>query len=519
VSEAILQPVGAGFSRLNPPEGGSHMAIAAAQPIWIVAALLAVSAPLYFMRGIGVFDDSLHLKIGQLILDGFVPYRDFYDNKPPGLYYVSAAIAAIGGRGWLAPRIFLFLFAAVFQVGVIRWLQRRFGTRASIFAAIFFGLSYPLGQGYSLHTEQFGSAAAFLACAVILTEVPSTRRWAFAGALLGLSTVFKQTGVLYLAAFLMFAVLDAKRRNTGARAVVTLSALCGGFAAVLAIVTIPFVAKGLARPLFDAVVFGAANRADFPFQSWYGIAHTWVLSPALIACLGIVVVHVLSRRARRAMDEDRRRAFGLFMFVGIFSLVPTLKEGWVGHYVQPGAFAFSAACAVYLDAYLKEAGWQARLVTAATFSGMAAYFVALGAVNGDLLRQNRIGADLQVQHQIRQTLDARLDADAPVLCVSGPSTARLYLMSGRRPFNRSLYFYPSNDWLFSINDARRVLFDGRAEAAVVEINPADDRPVLTDPEVASLKSLYDVVPVGPQVPLRLIALFRQPVGDSGRPTW
>jgi hypothetical protein len=207
------------------------------------------------------------------------------------------------------------------------------------------------------------------------------------------------------------------------------------------------------------------------------------------------------------------------MYVGIFSLVPTLKEGLVGHYVQPGAFAFSAACAVFLDAYLNEAGLQARLVTAVTFAGMAAYFVVIGSVSVDLLRQNRISADLHLQNQLRQALDARLAPGAPVLCVSGPATARLYLMSGRRPFNRLLYFYPTEDWLFSINEARRVLLDGRAEAAVVEINPADDRPVLTETEVGSLKSLYDVVPVGPQTPLRLIALFRRPMADSGRSTW
>jgi hypothetical protein len=318
----------------------------------------------------------------------------------------------------------------------------------------------------------------------------------------------------------MFAVFDGRKRKLDGRAVLaTLTALCGGFATVLVIVMIPFVAQGLARPLFDAVVFGAADRADFPFEPWYAIAHTWVLSPALIAFLGVVVVHALSRSARRAMDGDRRRAFGLFMCVGIFSLVPTLKQGWVGHYVQPGAFAFSAACAIYLDAYLKEAGLQARLVTTVALAGMAAYFVAIGLASSSLLRQNKIGVDLQVQHEIRQALDARLAADAPVLCVSGPATARLYLMSGRRPFNRSLYFYPTNDWLFSISDARRVLFDGQIEAAVVEINPVDDRPVLTETEIASLKSLYDVVPLGPQMPLRLIALFRQRTGDGGRSTW
>src|SRR4029079_3367932 len=70
-------------------------------PLIIVAVLLTVSAPLYFARGIWIFYASLSLKAGQLILDGLIPYRDFYDIKPPGIYYVSAAIAAVGGRGWL----------------------------------------------------------------------------------------------------------------------------------------------------------------------------------------------------------------------------------------------------------------------------------------------------------------------------------------------------------------------------------------------------------------------------------
>jgi hypothetical protein len=92
-------------------------------------------------------------------------------------------------------------------------------------------------------------------------------------------------------------------------------------------------------------------------------------------------------------------------------------------------------------------------------------------------------------------------------------------MSGRRPFNRFLYFHPITDGMFSFSDARRLLIEGRPKAAVVEINPADERPVLTDAEVASLRSLYDVVPLGPQTPLRLIALFRQQPGETVPSTW
>ena len=480
----------------------------------VVAVLLVASAPLYFARGIGVFDDSLYLKAGQLILDGLKPYRDFYDIKPPGIYYVSAAIAAVGGRGWLAPRIFLFAFAAVFQIAMVRWIHTHFGARAAMFGAVLNGLSYPLAQGYSLHTEPFGALAAFAACCVVLPDTRSIVRWGVAGALVGLAVLFKQTGVLYLAALGAFAVFDRQAGNAIPRLPLRLTALVGGFTAVLALAMTPFVAQGLARPLVDAVVTGAANRADFPFASLLAIGRTWILSPALIAFLGVAVVLCVAPGARRALDDRRLRVFGLFVCVGVFAIVPTLKQGGAGHYVQPGAFAFSVACALFLDAYLDTSGRLPRFVTGVAGAGMVAYLAAVCGVGAGMLRDDKIHADLMVQAQMRDTLDAHLEPKESVLCVSGPATARLYLMSGRHPVNRSLYFYPSNDWLFSVDDARRALFDGQVRAAVVEINPVDDRPVLTDAEIASLRSLYDIVPLGPQTPLRLIALFRQRRGDS-----
>ena len=209
-------------------------------PVGIVAGLLAVSAPIYFARGIGIFDDSVYLKAGQLMLDGLKPYRDFYDNKPPGVYYVSAAIAAVGGRGWLAPRVFLFLFAAGFQVGFVSWLQRRFDAGVATITAVFLGLAYPLCQGYSLHTEPFGAVAASAACALLLADAPSWRHWLAAGALAGVATAFKQTGVLYLGAFMVFALFDAPRTGGLSTLPKTLAALTAGFLGAVAPIALIF---------------------------------------------------------------------------------------------------------------------------------------------------------------------------------------------------------------------------------------------------------------------------------------
>ena len=479
-------------------------------PLGIVAVLLAASAPLYFVRGIGIFDDSVFLKAGQLILDGLTPYRDFYDNKPPGLYYVAAAIAAIGGRGWLAPRIFLFLFAAVFQVALVRWLHQQFGTRPAAIGALLIGLSYPLCQGYSLHTEPFGAAAAFAACVVVLADTSSRRRWAVAGALLGLGVVFKQTGVLYVAAFAAFALLESRHQPARfATFIGRMASLSAGFIAALAPVALIFTAAGLGPLLFESAVTDVILRAGDAQADWYSVPETWVRCPALVAFLGVAFLLAVSRPARKAMDETRSRAFVLYSLVGVIAILPTLRLNGVGHYLQPGAFAFSVACALFLDSFLRNAkgAWKWP-VSAATVALIAAYSAALGAASVQVVREDRLRKDLLLQDEIRQVLDASLTAEDRVLCVSAGSAARLYLMSGRRPFNRSLYFYSSIERLFSLEDARRLLFEGRPPAAIVDVDPRSGRPELYDPEIERLRAVYDITPIGPQTAHYLLVLVR-----------
>jgi len=486
-------------------------------PFVLVALLLAVSSPLYFVRGIGIFDDSLYLKAGELILDGLKPYRDFYDNKPPGIYYLSAAIATVGGRGWLAPRLFLFLFAATFQVALVRWVQRQYDSNTAVIAALLIGLSYPLAQGYSLHTEPFGAAAALVACMLTLRDEPALRHWGAAGALLGIATAFKQTGGLYVAAFGFFAAFDVLSQRRGFRTLaLTLATFAGGVLGVLVPIAAIFVAQGLGPAMYEAVFAGAVDRSAGPWATWQSMILTWLWCPALVTFAGVALLWLVSPRVRQVMDARRTRAFVLFASVGSFSLLPTLITNLAGHYLQAGAFALSVACALVLEAYFRAMVLSVRVVGAATLTVTAGYFVALCGGSAQMLTQNRLRSDLILQRQLRQTLDARLDGNQTVLCLSINSAAKLHLMSGRRPFNQSLYYYPNADFLFSLEDARRVLLDGLAPSAVVEIHSDAERPELNDAELTRLQSTYEIVPVGPQVEHRLLAFIRHHRSESPR---
>jgi hypothetical protein len=177
-------------------------------PLLVVAALLAVCAASICAR-IGIFDDSLYLKAGQLILDGLVRIGTSR-HQTARYHYLSAAIAAVGAAA---------AGAAHFPVRVRRRLPGRAGsldpasfrTRRSdrgdphrTFLSHVQGYSSPIRSPPSRHSLRARGSSPPGAV---------TRRWAAAGALLALATVFKQTGLLYVAAFVVFAVFDTRRRH------------------------------------------------------------------------------------------------------------------------------------------------------------------------------------------------------------------------------------------------------------------------------------------------------------------
>ncbi len=58
-------------------------------------------------------DSGIFAYTGQVIYEGGLPYRDAWDNKPPGVYYINALAFAIFGPGrwavWLIETTFVFL--------------------------------------------------------------------------------------------------------------------------------------------------------------------------------------------------------------------------------------------------------------------------------------------------------------------------------------------------------------------------------------------------------------------------
>jgi len=90
-------------------------------------------------------DEQYYLLVGDRMLHGAVPYVDFWDRKPPGLFLLFAAMRLLPGDGILAYQLTATLFAAL-TAGMIALSARRLGARTVGAAAA--GCAYLLWLGF-----------------------------------------------------------------------------------------------------------------------------------------------------------------------------------------------------------------------------------------------------------------------------------------------------------------------------------------------------------------------------------
>ncbi|MCL4532576.1 MAG: glycosyltransferase family 39 protein [Actinobacteria bacterium] len=95
-----------------------------------------LSVAIFITRGYPGRDSGIFLYVGQLILDGRIPYRDAWDNKPPGVFYADA-LGLFLGRGSMAG-LWLVEFASLVAAVVlsVKTLDRAFGLGAAFFGSM-----------------------------------------------------------------------------------------------------------------------------------------------------------------------------------------------------------------------------------------------------------------------------------------------------------------------------------------------------------------------------------------------
>ena len=299
----------------------------------LLGALAVPSGGLF--RGAKFRDLHLYRQYGDALLDGRIPYRDFFVEYPPGAIPLFAGPSLAPGGAYDALFKVLMTLCCVGAIYCVCFVLDRGGSSARLVwtAAIFLALS-PIALGpVSLNT--YDAWPALLTVAAVAALV--TRRAMLALALLGVAAAAKLYAVLLVPAAFIWLWRERGRR-------VALQAL-GAFAGAAAVLVVPWLAlspggvwdsfhsqvgRGLHTESLGAGLLLVADRLG-----WYhahvvatapavsrdlagGLPHAVAAGSAVLAVVAALVPAVIlllaaragrgspSRRASRGSSRSRR---------------------------------------------------------------------------------------------------------------------------------------------------------------------------------------------------------------------
>lgn len=414
-----------------------------------------LSLPLYFARGIGTVDDSNFLVIGKWMEYGFKPYNDIMEIKPPAIYYTSYMLQKFFGEAWWVHRIFIALVNVLFAVCVGIVTTRQNGWLAGTSAGLFTYPTLMVYQGYTLYPEQFCALFGIIALGVIYGNKTHVRMRSFIfGLLVGVSSLFKQPGVLYLLAYLCYLAFSQQSKDRPYATKVALSSVAvGGFVCVWIPTILLLHQGGMLDGFITCAVMRPLTGARSPFYV-FRIPQVF-MTPAPIVGIGILVSAALRKDRLRGYF---RRSDLLLLFMFLFSLVPLLKRP-TPHYMIPVLFPATMLlaktwCALLKNVFAADRFFLARhmmrwrLLTA--FFLLVPIMPPLAATcYGDyfFIREKRIAFDCRQAHELGNIVNQYMPDPHQPLLIAPDAVSRIYYMLERRPL--------AKDFLMLLEDTER----------------------------------------------------------------
>lgn len=260
------------------------------------AALLAPLLTYPFGRDQGVF-----ATVADIIAQGGVPYRDAWEMKPPGVFYLYRAGFALFGRSALSPRLLDVLWTLAAALAIFALGRRLLSPWAGAAGALLFVVRYAAGHSFwnTAQCESFASLpTALAALALIAAERRRSAAFSLAcGALIGAAVLIKFTLGIIILLPLIAAAVAAKEPRAPRLARAACSLL--GCAAVLGVSAALLWRAGALREMIEITLVWNARYAQLPvpfpqaqsfayqsFRFLAGLPHLWLFPVGLLALVG-----------------------------------------------------------------------------------------------------------------------------------------------------------------------------------------------------------------------------------------
>jgi hypothetical protein len=256
-------------------------------------------------------DEGVYATIAQGVLDGRVPYRDLFDNKPPLVYIWYAFSFTLFGESVFAPRILASICLSLTTLALFNQARMVLPMPAARFAAALFAISTGL-PWVALHANTEAYMLLPLVTSLMFFTIgmrDGRLRWfVIAGIFAGLAMMTKQVAMWNLLALAMVALVWHRRTaETQLRAIAPTASLFAGCLAALALVALPFTLAGALDDLIYAnlsynwVYINFLSHAERLANFGYGLLFFSAVAAPFVA--GAIAGLVVLWRKRSAVTD------------------------------------------------------------------------------------------------------------------------------------------------------------------------------------------------------------------------
>ena len=388
-----------------------------------------------------VLDAAVFLLIGSAVRNGGLPYRDYWDHKPPGAYLLNAAgqTAVPWLDRWLVDWLMTVVAAVVAMVILERLLRPRVGGPVAwvstlIFACVITAYPVALGGGY---TESFALPLVMVALWLVAGGDRRARSVAATGVLLAAACLFSLQAAP-AALGIGLATIVSTRRETIRNGLIFVAA-----GLVLPLALIAWLAWGGALPAaWDQLVHYQSVYRSIGPGAW--LAAFIATDLIALGCLLPPVVSTCVRIGRGKVEVDRVMAACLGWILAYAALV-LFELRLDPHYLillAPALAVVGAPSLAWCVANLRAAQPRIRRAAFSLLTVTAVMAVMVEAWSGEWLALTPANGTAW-QAEVR-TAAAWIDANTPAsasLYVWG-NYAGLYLSFDRTPEQPYLYEFP-----------------------------------------------------------------------------
>lgn len=372
-------------------------------------------------------DGGAYLTVSQGILRGQLPYVDFIDHKPPGIYYIFALFLWVWNSVWMIKiSLILINLSTAFILYLIA--TKLWNGYTGVIAGLFYLTGLIIYNGYMVLIEPYMSFFISLSFFgyVLFYQSKEPKYLFLSGLMVGIATILKQPAL-----FLFFGLLLCINLINQTRNLKNNTYLVSGFSIPILITTIYFYINGALEDLIFNVF--TLNAGFYKFSGvaeflYYNILANFNMFP-LLWLLTISGVAITARHWRQINHPS------IISILLLFSFAPVMTGHGASYYI--GILPFASLLAAHVSGCsLTAIGKNQKTFAIVLILFLSLPVLAQIGTQVIYFKSHNLNDEIQIANYIK----ANTDKEEKIFVM--PADAEYYFLSDREPMGKNYWILP-----------------------------------------------------------------------------